>query len=473
MMKKVLILATIIILIYSCNNKPSGTEDSDSKNLTIINGKIENARDKQVILMYNLTSDTLQLNDKSEFSAKIVIGSATHIVLVNGINHARIYVNPRTNLSLTVNAEDFFKTISYKGDDESVNNYLALQTKVVAEAGINSVNFLYASDIEVFENALQNFNNTLQKNLEAFENKSKNKYADFIFLEKERLRITIATLLLSYYTPLINTNQINIQLEEQIDDLVATTDLNNPKMIYLYEFKPFVQNYTAYKLNKELKADKKEIKSANEYAGLYFEVLKEIFVEPVVLEEVYYTFLKDFISYYGAESVSEVYSDYKDITTNKQRLTELDKIFAEYNQLAPGQVSVDWSFPDINGKTYTLSQFRGKYVYIDVWASWCGPCKKELPFLKSLKEKFANKNIEIIGISLDENRADWENAIKSENLTGIQLHAGGWENELCEFFKINGIPRFILLDKQGKIINSNADRPSGDIETVLNNLEGI
>jgi thiol-disulfide isomerase/thioredoxin len=472
-MKKVLIFVTIIVLVYSCNNKPADSEDSDSKNLTTINGKIENARDKQIILTYNLTSDTLQLNDNGEFSAKIVIGKATHIILINGINHARIYINPRTNLSFTANAENFFKTITFTGDDASVNNYLALQVKVVAEAGINSINFLYASDIEVFENALNNFDNTLIKNLEAFEKNSKNKYADFISLERERLRITKATLLLSYYTPLINTNQINVQLEEQIDDLVAATDLNNPKMIYLYEFKPFVQNYTAYKLNQELKADKREFKSAKEYAELYFNVLKETFVEPVVLEEVYYSFLKDFISYYGAESVSEVYSDYKDITSNKQRLTELDRIFAEYNQLAPGQASIDWSFPDINGKTYTLSQFRGKYIYIDVWASWCGPCKKELPYLKSIKEKFADKNIEIIGISLDENRADWENAIKNESLTGIQLFAGGWENELCEFFKITGIPRFILLDKQGKIINANADRPSGDIETVLNNLEGI
>lgn len=472
-MKKLLIIATILAVIYSCNSKKTDTENAESKNITSISGKIENAKEKQVLLTYNLTTDTLQLNDKGEFTAKIIIGTGTHIVFINGINHARIYVNPKTKLSFIANAENFLETIKFTGDDAEVNNYLAVQVKQVSKAGINSENFLYASDVEIFENSLNKFSSDLMQNLKTFENNSKNKYSDFISLERERLKIIDASLLLSYYTPLINANQVNIELESQIDNLVASTDLNNPKMIYLNEFKPFVQNYTAYKLNKILKAENREIKSADEYAESYFSILKEIFVEPIVLEEVYYSFLKDFISYYGAESVSTVYSDYKDITSNKQRLTELEMIFAEYNQLAPGQASIDWSFPDINGKTYSLSDFRGKYVYIDVWASWCGPCKKEIPLLKSLKEKFANKNIEIIGISVDDNRADWVNSINNEGLNGVQLYAGGWENELCEFYKITGIPRFILLDKQGKIINANADRPSGDIEIVLNSLEGI
>lgn len=472
-MKKVLLVVIVLVLVYSCNNRQSDTKDSDSSSFTTLNGKIENAAEKQIILTYNLTSDTLQLNEKGEFSAKLMIGTGTHIVLVNGINHARIFVNPQTSLSFTADAGNFLETIKFKGDDETVNNYLAMQVKQVAKAGINSENFLYASDIEVFEKALENFNNALLKNLNELEKKSKNKYVDFISLEKERLKITHASLLLAYYTPILNTKQINEKLEGQIDDLVASTDINNPKIIHLYEFKPFVQNYTAYKLNKYLTAENLEIKSAAEYAELYFNELKGIFVEPAVLEEVYYTFIKDFIAYYGAESVSTVYSDYKNMTSNKKRLTELEAIFAEYNQLAAGQTSVDWSFPDIKGNTYNLSQFRGKYVYIDVWASWCGPCRREIPFLNQLKVKFADKNIEIIGISLDENKADWENAIKGEGLTGVQLYAGGWENELCDFFKITGIPRFILLDKQGKIINANADRPSGDIETVLNNLEGI
>ncbi|MDD3861020.1 MAG: hypothetical protein PHW83_12540, partial [Bacteroidales bacterium] len=69
-MKKLIIIATILAVIYSCNSKQNDNEDSESKNITSINGKIENAKDKQVLLTYNLTTDTLQLNDKGEFTAK-------------------------------------------------------------------------------------------------------------------------------------------------------------------------------------------------------------------------------------------------------------------------------------------------------------------------------------------------------------------------------------------------------------------
>ncbi|MDD3740144.1 MAG: hypothetical protein PHH30_02790, partial [Bacteroidales bacterium] len=288
-MKKLLIIATILAVIYSCNSKKTDTENAESKNITSISGKIENAKEKQVLLTYNLTTDTLQLNDKGEFTAKIIIGTGTHIVFINGINHARIYVNPKTKLSFIANAENFLETIKFTGDDAEVNNYLAVQVKQVSKAGINSENFLYASDVEIFENSLNKFSSDLMQNLKTFENNSKNKYSDFISLERERLKIIDASLLLSYYTPLINANQVNIELESQIDNLVASTDLNNPKMIYLNEFKPFVQNYTAYKLNKILKAENREIKSADEYAESYFSILKEIFVEPIVLEEVYYS----------------------------------------------------------------------------------------------------------------------------------------------------------------------------------------
>jgi thiol-disulfide isomerase/thioredoxin len=148
-------------------------------------------------------------------------------------------------------------------------------------------------------------------------------------------------------------------------------------------------------------------------------------------------------------------------------------MFAEFDKIAPGKPSVEWSFPDINGKNISSTDFIGKYVYIDVWASWCGPCKVEIPYLETLKKKLAGKNIAFVSISVDENIEDWKNSLKKESATGIQLYANGWENALCKHFKINGIPRFILLDRDGNIIKSDADRPSGEIETVINDLEGI
>ncbi len=470
-MKKAAVILAMLAVIYSCNNKKQEI-DNKEKDLTVITGQIENAKDNLVMLTYNSTTDTIKMNESGAFTAKIMIGAPSHLILVNGGNHARIYANPKSHISFTANSENFFSSIKYTGDDAKANNYLASQVNLVVKRGINSENFLYASKYETFANALKDLNKNLNLNLDKFANDN-TEYIDFINLEKERFKVLSGTLLLTYYTPLLTSNQNSSEIEAEIDNLIASTDFNNPMMIQLYEFKPYVQNLAAYKLNKVIKEEKIEITSSEEYANLYFSILDKTFAEPMVLEELYYSFIKDFINYYGAESVVDAYSHYKEISSNKQRLSELDKIFSEFNKLAVGQASVNWSFPDINGKMYSPAYFKGKYIYIDVWASWCGPCKQEIPYLKKLKEKFKDKNIAIIGISVDENKSDWENILKAEGIEGIQLFAAGWENPLCQHFKINGIPRFILLDRDGKIINSNADRPSGNIETVLSGLEGI
>jgi thiol-disulfide isomerase/thioredoxin len=119
------------------------------------------------------------------------------------------------------------------------------------------------------------------------------------------------------------------------------------------------------------------------------------------------------------------------------------------------------------GKT-SLESLKGKYVYIDVWATWCNPCIAEIPALKSLEKKYHNKNIRFVSISIDDKRTagSWEKAIdkwrkmvKDKNLTGTQLYAGQDIQFMKEYF-VTGIPRFILIDPKGNIVNPNAPRPS-------------
>ncbi|MDD4149510.1 MAG: TlpA disulfide reductase family protein [Bacteroidales bacterium] len=473
-MKKFWIIILVIATIFiACNPKTDKKETETDENLTTISGKIENNKEPYVYLLYNSITDSIKINENGEFTAKLMLSNPTVISFISGRNQATIYCLPKSDIKLNANASDFFNTLNFSGSDETVNNYLAEQSKTMQNAGINSENFLYAAEYNVFLASLDELFSKMQTRFESFAKDNTEKYLEFVKLEPERLNLLMGTLLLTYYTPLISADKNIDELEIILDNLTGSIDINNPKMLQLTEFKPFVQNYVPYLITHDLKGQKVEFASATEYAEFYFAKIDNLFIENTVREYVYYNFIKDFISYYGAESVSDIYSVYKDMATNKDQLTELNKIFSEYNKLAKGQASVNWSFPDIEGNIHSLSDFRGKYVYIDVWASWCGPCKREIPALESLKQKFSGKNIVIIGISVDENRADWTNMLQTQNMQGIQLYAGGWNNELCNYFKITGIPRFILLDKQGNIINSNADRPTGNIEEVIRNLEGI
>ena len=121
------------------------------------------------------------------------------------------------------------------------------------------------------------------------------------------------------------------------------------------------------------------------------------------------------------------------------------------------------NYENYNGGKTSLSDLNGKYVYIDVWATWCNPCKAEIPYLKILEKDFHGKNIEFVSISVDKPNAyeNWKRMVETENLGGIQLYAdNNFNSDFIVEYGINAIPRFILIDPEGNIVDSNADRPS-------------
>lgn len=138
-----------------------------------------------------------------------------------------------------------------------------------------------------------------------------------------------------------------------------------------------------------------------------------------------------------------------------------------------GLPAPEFTYPDITGKSVSLSDFKGKVVLIDVWATWCGPCKGELPHLKKLEETFEGKDVVFVSISLDEpkNKEKWEAMVRDEQLGGVQLYGGGGSTKIAQDFKINAIPRFILIDKKGNVVNATAPRPSEPLLSKLIEIE--
>ena len=127
--------------------------------------------------------------------------------------------------------------------------------------------------------------------------------------------------------------------------------------------------------------------------------------------------------------------------------------------LKAGMQAPNFSYEDINGKIVNLKDLQGKYVYIDIWATWCMPCRGELPYLQELKQEMKNKNIVFVCISCDKDTEEWKKMVKNEGLEGIQLHVGS-DKSFMKAFGVRTIPRFILIDPEGKIINPEMTRPS-------------
>ena len=151
-------------------------------------------------------------------------------------------------------------------------------------------------------------------------------------------------------------------------------------------------------------------------------------------------------------------TDFAQTIGNEEYAQEILLKVKNAGKLLPGQPAIDFSLSDIEGNNYSLSDFKGKVLYVDFWATWCGPCTKESPYFESLAKKFIDKDVLFLPISMDNSKKTWSKYLKSHSKELVQYHSIDpiLKNEWC----IKGIPRFVLIDKNFNIVNAYAERPS-------------
>lgn len=174
----------------------------------------------------------------------------------------------------------------------------------------------------------------------------------------------------------------------------------------------------------------------------------------------YITLAKALPVYLGHDPEIATYDSVFSLLTPEIRNTALGQRYAKrldaLRATVIGAVAPGFTQNDTIGNPISLSDFKGKYVLVDFWASWCGPCRRENPFVVAAFEKYKDKNFTILGVSLDESKEDWLKAISDDKLAWAQVSdLKGWKNEVAASYAVRSIPSNFLLDPEGKIIEKN------------------
>lgn len=447
-MKNIALVAIFILLLAACKTQGPKTVE--------INGKVSNLDANFALLMSKGVVDTIYLNDDGTFTKQFDISESSYYIIRAGRLSNTIFVSPGDVLTVEIDIKQPANGPSFDGKTSNINGFI-FKANGLVRGLMQDIRALYALPIEEFTAKVDSTKNEVVNllNESGIESKS--------FLEFEKIRIGYIFTGIKYDYPSLSARLAGLNYEFNPEDysFMNDFDFDNLKHFNIAEYTSLINKHLQTQFGAKLESDEYKGKSDFERTLLYFEMidsfvenqtLRDFFKHNSTIETVQWSSLeiaKNVADHYIANTKTDVYREI------------VERAIAKRMLLAPGQPAPGFTLTDINGEEHSLSDYRGKLVYIDFWATWCGPCRRQLPYLMKMKETYEGKPIAIIAISLDDDKNAWENMVRNDNMKGIQLHADkAWLSDAAQKYQVRAIPTFVLIDAEGKIIEYPAPRPS-------------
>lgn len=443
-MKKITTLLIIAFVAFSCS------KEEKKADYVLFSGRITNPNSSKVRISGDDFKKSIKMKD-GVFSDTLFIKKDGFYTFSDGQENTAMYLKKGSTVAISLDTKEFDETVAYTGSNES--DFLAKKYMLLEKSGLDGRELIKKS-----AETLKSETDLLKNKITDLLSKYKVSPAFKKDMEKDIAYLAPATTakFLAYQGYFFGNKIEGAEaLEKELDginydDEAAFKTLDNYKMLVDIDF-----------MRKAAKAEDKGIAYIKSKKS---KLIKNHFIKQIAREI--------------SPRNKNIDKDYKAIlalSTDEDFKKELTAKYEKFKELTPGKPSPSFeNFENYKGGTTSLADLKGKYVYIDVWATWCSPCKREIPFLQKIEEEYHNKNIAFVSLSIDTKEAHqaWKDMVAEKNMGGIQLYApNDWKTKFVQDYGIEGIPTFILIDPEGNIVSASAPRPSSpQLKVLLDSL---
>ncbi|WP_284284025.1 redoxin family protein [Portibacter lacus] len=445
-MNKLLILLIAIVFV-AC----------DKENTVTINTNISDPEVPQLLIMNEVEMIFDTISDFNGTPFVLPVGEKPSILKVQfGRLADYIYISP--GAEITINKERGSRVFNIENSNDAEQKLLAEFDKQMDIASAKySLNEIANGSEEDFEHALSLKYEEVNKLLAEHQDASQ----DLISWLEARIianKIESKVYYPDYYEYIKKEEPvISADFYKTENDL----DLSRKELFYFDDMKSAALSLLGRGVNFE------DYEDFTEYYAARYKVIDERVENPEIAEILKFGIINDKINYAGGiQGFEDQINEYLKIAKDPNKKIAIENQVAKWAHLKKGAVAPDFTALTRDGEEVKLSDLKGKHVYIDVWATWCGPCLAEIPSLKSMEEKYHGQNLEFVSVSIDKesDREKWKNFVMEKDLKGIQIMTNeAWQAKMTTDYNISGIPRFIMIDENGALVSADAPRPSNTV----------
>ena len=431
-------ILTTLALTYSLNVIYS----QDLSSYVRLSGEITNPNSDKITIRGNGYIKVIDVNTNGTFDDTLVIKQG-NFTFYDTKESTAMYLAPGYRLDISLDGKEFDETLKYSGIGEKPNNFNASYFLFNEKNAIDSETYKKIENQEYFDYQLKT-HASIMKLLNEYEIENEN----FLESQADKFRFQMLNNLITKLGEDYFAGKTKGIITQYLDTETNKIDFKDSVMFASNnDYRYFLSSYFVAGLTS---GDLKTLE-------LYNEELLEMQKKSIL------TTLKRGISFYNMDKLDVYYQTYVKLAANDKGINRIKEKYDRIKNLKKGSPSPSFNYPDSSGKNISLESLKGKLVYVDVWATWCGPCKAQIPFLKQLEEKYREEDIAFVSLSIDQlkNISQWKDMIVDKKLEGIQIIADkAWRSKFVTDYVIEGIPRFILIDKDGNLMDPMAPRPA-------------